>query len=45
MKNRNICHKDDWKTPSDLYNKLDEEFEFNFDPCPLYSDFDGLNVD
>ena len=45
MKDRNLEHKDDWKTPNGLYNKLDEEFEFDFDPCPLHSDFDGLNVD
>ena len=45
MKNRNIEHKDDWKTPDELYCKLNEEFEFNFDPCPLHSDFDGLNME
>lgn len=28
---------DDWFTPRDFYNKLDEEFNFNFDPCPLKS--------
>ncbi len=26
---------DDWKTPLSLYNKLNEEFNFNDDPCPL----------
>lgn len=35
MKNRNIEHKDDWKTPKGLYDKLDQEFNFDFDPCPL----------
>lgn len=26
---------DDWSTPHDVYNKLNEEFSFDFDPCPL----------
>lgn len=26
---------DDWKTPLSLYNKLNEEFNFNDDPCPI----------
>ena len=25
----------DWATPKEVYKKLDEEFSFNFDPCPL----------
>lgn len=45
MKNRNLDHKDNWATPKDFYNKLNEEFEFDFDPCPLHSDFDGLDPD
>ena len=24
---------DEWETPQDLYMKLDEEFNFNLDPC------------
>jgi len=35
MKNRNITHSDNWETPKDLYNKLNTEFGFDFDPCPL----------
>lgn len=35
MKNRNIEHSDNWATPIDFYNKLNEEFNFDFDPCPL----------
>jgi site-specific DNA-methyltransferase (adenine-specific) len=34
---------DDWATPRDFYNKLDNEFHFDFDPCPLNSTFDGLS--
>lgn len=45
MKNRNLNHKDDWGTPEYLYKELDEEFNFNFDPCPLHADFDGLLID
>jgi hypothetical protein len=32
-------------TPKALYNQLDEEFHFTFDPCPPNPSFDGLNVD
>jgi len=35
MKNRNLEHKDNWATPKDFYQKLDSEFHFDFDPCPL----------
>lgn len=45
MKNRNIEHKDDWATPAYIYDPLNEEFSFDFDPCPLHSDFDGLIID
>ena len=38
MKNRNLDHKDDWKTPRDFYNKLNTEFNFDFDPCPYMHD-------
>lgn len=35
MKNRNLKHSDNWETPPELYNKLNAEFNFDFDPCPL----------
>ena len=35
MKNRNIEHSDNWATPKEFYDKLNQEFNFNFDPCPL----------
>ena len=35
MKNRNLEHSDNWATPKEFYNKLDQEFNFDFDPCPL----------
>lgn len=45
MKDRNLEHSDNWATPKELYNKLNEEFDFDFDPCPLFSAFDGLTFD
>ena len=38
-KNRNIEHSDNWSTPKWFYDKLDTEFGFDYDPCPLR---DGL---
>lgn len=36
-----------WLTPPDLYKELNEEFEFDFDPCPypLPEGFDGLTCE
>jgi len=45
MKNRNLEHSDNWATPKELYNKLNAEFNFDFDPCPLNSTFDGLVIE
>jgi site-specific DNA-methyltransferase (adenine-specific) len=45
MKDRNLEHSDDWATPKDFYDKLNSEFGFDFDPCPLKSTFDGLSID
>lgn len=36
---------DIWTTPIDVYNKLNEEFKFDFDPCPLNPQFDGLDIE
>lgn len=36
---------DDWSTPKDVYRTLDAEFGFDFDPCPLHSNFDGLSME
>ena len=48
MKNRNIKHSDNWATPKDLYEELNNEFSFDFDPCPINHDlslWDGLKID
>lgn len=47
MKNRNLNHSDNWATPSEFYENLNKEFNFDFDPCPLNHDtnnWDGLLV-
>jgi len=31
-----------WATPKWLYDELNKEFHFDFDPCPLKSGWDGL---
>jgi len=33
---------DRWATPRDVYARLNEEFRFDFDPCPLDGNQDGL---
>ena len=50
MKNRNLKHSDNWGTPKWFYDKLDDEFHFDFDPCPLNlgeitNENDGLLID
>ena len=32
----------DWRTPKALYQVLDAEFSFDFDPCPVKPNFNGL---
>jgi len=34
MKNIHINNDDNYATPPELYNELNEEFHFDFDPCP-----------
>lgn len=48
MKDRNLQHKDDWATPLYFYEKLNDEFNFDFDPCPYKHDlekWDGLQIE
>ena len=35
----------DWKTPKYLYDELNKEFGFDFDPCPSNPNFDGLSIE
>ena len=44
MKDKNLDNHDNWATPEEFYKKLNKEFNFNFDPCPLNSSADGLTI-
>ena len=35
----------DWQTPKAVYDALNKEFCFDFDPCPHNPTFDGLNIE
>ena len=38
MKDKQACFTsltDEWRTPESIYQKLNEEFNFNYDPCPM----------
>lgn len=35
----------DWQTPKEVYQILDSEFHFDYDPCPLKPTKDGLSTD
>jgi len=39
-----LIASDHWKTPQYLYDELNKEFNFDFDPCPLNANFDGLSI-
>lgn len=43
MKNRNLDNSNHWETPKEFYDKLNDEFKFNYDPCPLHSKHDALD--
>jgi len=48
MKNIHINNDDNYATPPELYNELNKEFNFDFDPCPYNEDEiinDGLKID
>lgn len=39
---------DNWGTPKELYEALNKEFNFDFDPCPMHHNlklWDGLKID
>lgn len=38
-------YKQDWKTPKAVYQTLNAEFNFDFDPCPTKPKFDGLTTE
>lgn len=43
-----INNDNNWATPPELYNKLNEKFNFDFDPCPYNEgdiEVDGLEIE
>lgn len=45
MKNRDgLVNSDHWQTPPDIYKLFNDVYNFDFDPCPLNADFDGLSI-
>ncbi len=36
---------DHWSTPHSVWAALNDEFHFDFDPCPLNCDIDGLKIE
>ena len=42
MKNIHINNDDNYATPPELYNELNAEFDFDFDPCP-YNEGEIIN--
>ena len=48
MKKIHINNDDNYATPPDFYNKLNERFNFDFDPCPYEENevlINGLDID
>ena len=46
--NKDACFSsmtDEWNTPSSIYIQLDNEFRFDFDPCPNDPSFNGLQIE
>jgi len=42
----NMKATDNWRTPKKIYEDLDKEFHFDFDPCPYpMPDWDGIEVE
>lgn len=37
--------KQDWTTPQELYDELNAEFHFDFDPCPTVKYWNGLYIE
>ena len=49
MKDRNLKVNDNWATPPEIYNALNEKWKFDFDPCPynekeITEETDGLLI-
>ena len=44
MKDKRFKNHNNWATPKKLYDELNDKYNFDFDPCPLYAEFDGLSI-
>jgi len=42
MKNKNLINSKFWKIPPEIYEPLNAEFHFDFDPCPYPFVQDGI---
>ncbi len=45
MREQFMCQRLNWKTPKGVYQALDAEFHFDYDPCPTDPHFDGLQTE
>jgi hypothetical protein len=47
QRDRTLKWEPHWLTPPELYKKLDDEFHFNYDPCPFPKpkDYNGIDVE
>ena len=45
VKNMFKSKQQNWQTPKDFYDKINQEFNFDFDPCPVNPTFNGLEVE
>ncbi len=45
MKKKNLVDSRFWLVPPELYDTLDKEFKFDFDPCPYPYKRDGIDID
>ena len=45
MKKKNLVDSRFWLIPKEIYNPLNNEFKFDFDPCPYPYKRDGIKID
>ena len=45
MKKKNLIDSKFWLIPKEIYRPLNEEFNFDFDPCPYPFVKDGIEAE
>ncbi len=45
MKKKNLVDSRFWLIPPEIYDSLNKEFKFDFDPCPYPFKRDGIEID